>query len=62
MDIHGYKAKIKEIEKLLPNVSECIDSVNNFESYISKVIINNQPLDQNKMENVTLELSTITEN
>lgn len=69
MDIKGYEAKIKEIEdiknkiqELLPSVTECMDSVNNFESYASEVIINNQPLDQNKMENVTSELSTIIEN
>lgn len=69
MDIQGYKAKIKEIEdiknkiqELLPSVTECMDSVNNFEIYASEVIINNQPLDQNKMENVTSELNTINDN
>lgn len=70
MDIQGYKAKIKEIEEvknkikeeLLPSVEECMNSVTEFASYASEVIINNQPLDQNKMENVTTELSTITEN
>lgn len=67
--ISGCKYKIKEIEGikntingLIPSVESCGESVNNFSTSASEIIINGKPLDQNKMTDVTNSLNTIKDN
>lgn len=60
--IENIEKVIDAIDGLFEYVDRCNNSVSEFSTYANKVIINKQHLDQDKMIDVTNELSTINEN